>query len=107
MTDQQQVTEIFTDGVGQNRFSNGVIRLDLVSASDIGGPEDDDGAATVTHRLILSPQGFIRTVQTMSLLMNQLLEAGIIQRTPEAAAEENPAPKKGRASAGRKTTTKS
>ena len=59
------VPEIFTDGAGRCRFSGGVVRIDLVSATEAANSEKE-AQTTVTHRLILSPEGFLRTVSAMN-----------------------------------------
>jgi len=86
------VPEIFTDGVGRSRFAGGVVRIDLVSATEAANGEQEAGTA-VTHRLILSPEGFLRTVAAMNALLNQLVEAGVVkqERRQEAAASSEAA----------------
>ena len=91
MTDRI-VPEIFTDGVGRYRFGGGVVRIDLVSASEATNGEKET-QTTVTHRLILSPEGFLRTVSAMNTLLNQLVKAGVVkqERRPESAASDEAA----------------
>ena len=91
MTDRI-VPEIFTDGVGRYRFGGGVVRIDLVSASEAANGEKET-QTTVTHRLILSPEGFLRTVSAMNTLLNQLVKAGVVkqERRPEPAASDEAA----------------
>ena len=46
-------------------------------------------SATVTHRLVMSPEGFLRTVATLNGLLKKLVEAGVVTQrpaTPQAAA---------------------
>ena len=73
------VPEIFTDGVGRCRFSGGVVRIDLVSATEAANGEKE-AQTTVTHRLILSPEGFLRTVSAMNTLLKQLVKAGVVKQ---------------------------
>ena len=82
------VPEIFTDGVGRCRFSGGVVRIDLVSATEAANGEKEAQTTTVTRRLILSPEGFLRTVSAMNTLLNQLVKAGVVkqERRQEPAA---------------------
>ena len=81
------VPEIFTDGVGRCRFSGGVVRIDLVSAIEAANSEKE-AQTNVTNRLILSPEGFLRTVSAMNTLLNQLVKAGVVkqERRQEPAA---------------------
>ena len=79
MTDKA-VPEIFTDGIGRYRYGGGVVRMDLTSASE-ADEKDEKGAKTVvTHRLIMSPEGFLRAVSTMNTLLNQLVKAGVVKQ---------------------------
>ncbi len=91
MTDRI-VPEIFTDGVGRYRFGGGVVRIDLVSATEAANGEQQT-QTTVTHRLILSPEGFLRTVSAMNTLLNQLVKAGVVkqERRQEPAASSEAA----------------
>jgi hypothetical protein len=73
------IPEIFTDGAGRYRFSGGVVRIDLVSATEAANDEKE-AQTTVTHRLILSPEGFLRTVSAMNTLLNQLVKSGVIKQ---------------------------
>jgi len=47
----------------------------------------------VTHRLILSPEGFLRSVSAMNTLLNQLVKAGVVkqERRQEPAASSEAA----------------
>ena len=73
------VPEIFTDGIGRYRFSGGVVRIDLVSATEAANGEKE-AQTTVTHRQILSPEGLLRTVSAMNTLFNQLVKAGVVKQ---------------------------
>ena len=69
--------EIFVDGIDKIHFAGGMVRLDLgtLQPTESDKPEMDD-----TVRLILPPQGFLNTFQSMQQLINKLAEAGVIQR---------------------------
>ena len=56
---ERVVPETFTDGVGRYRFGGGVVRNDVMSATE--APEGEQEAQTTVHRLILSPERFMRT----------------------------------------------
>ena len=96
---EERVPEIFVDGLGMNRFSMGVIRLDLISTSEVLDPDDPDMSNEVTHRLIMAPQGFAQTVYVLNGLLRQLIEAGVVPQNPTQAgvganAQKKPAPKR-------------
>lgn len=90
------IPECYIDSIGKARFSGGVVRLDLVSATE--GLDRNERTATtiVTQRLMLSPEGFVRTVSTLNTLLKQLVDAGVIGQGREprntAGIEASPDP---------------
>jgi hypothetical protein len=79
MTDKA-VPEIFTDGIGKYRYGGGVVRMDLISAVEADEKDEKEAKTVVTHRLIMSPEGFLRAVSTMNTLLNQLVKAGVVKQ---------------------------
>ena len=79
MTDKA-VPEIFTDGIGRYRYGGGVVRMDLISAVEADEKDEKEAKTVVTHRLIMSPEGFLRAVSTMNTLLNQLVKAGVVKQ---------------------------
>lgn len=80
------VPETFADGVGRIGFSEGMVRIELVSVAD----QDKDGRAVrePCHRLVMTPQGFMQAVQAQINLIRKLEEAGVIRRAPANAQEQ-------------------
>ncbi len=78
--------EYYVDGIGKARFSGGVVRLDLISATAIFDTQEADTPLTVNQRLIMSPEAFVRTVKTLRQLADQLVEAGVLKR-PQATSK--------------------
>ena len=74
------VPEIFTDGIGKYRYGGGVVRMDLISAVEADEKDEKEAKTVVTHRLIMSPEGFLRAVSTMNTLLNQLVKAGVVKK---------------------------
>lgn len=75
--------EIFIDGIGQIHFLNGMVRYDLISLQ----PNPKDAKQPVPElkaRIIMPPEGFLRTFDTMQKLIDQLSEAGIIKKKENA-----------------------
>lgn len=70
--------EIFVDGVDKIHFAGGMARIDF---GTLQPAEDGSSKTESTLRLILPPQGFLNTFQSMQQLVNKLEEAGVIQRT--------------------------
>ena len=75
--------EIFADGIGQIHFAGGMVRYDFVTLQ----PEAE-GKAPVPQssiRIIMPPQGFLATFNSMQQLIDKLLDAGILQKNENAA----------------------
>ena len=69
--------EIFADGIGQIHFAGGMVRYDFVTLQ----PEAE-GKAPVPQssiRIIMPPQGFLATFNSMQQLIDKLLDAGILR----------------------------
>jgi len=73
-----RIPEIYADGIGRCRLSGGVVRLDLVSASEALDTKEQKLPVETVQRLILSPQGFVQAVQALNNLMEELKKAGVI-----------------------------
>lgn len=85
----QEEPEFYADGVGQIQFAAGMVRCNFISLL----PEKDGKTLTAKNRfhLVMPPQGFLNTFNSMQQLIDKLLEAGILQRgkapVKEVAAE--------------------
>lgn len=87
MADDKSVPEIYSDGVGRNRLSGGVIRIDLVSATEAYDQGGDNVPTEVTHRVIMSLPAFVKSVHTMNQLFEQLDKAGVFKRAEKVGGE--------------------
>jgi hypothetical protein len=76
------VPEIYADGVGTIRLAGGMIRVDLVSL--IEGEPDDQGRppSDTHHRLVMTPQAFLQSLNMMQQLVGKLVDAGVLRREP-------------------------
>ena len=87
------VPETFADGIGRIGFSEGMVRIELVSVAD----QDKDGKPVreACRRIVMTPQGFMQAVQAQLNLIRKLEEAGVIRRAAaqggDAAAASPPA----------------
>ncbi len=78
--------EIYADRFGGITYTGNMVRIDLVSLS---ATETDAGVqqtAAPHHRVIMTPQGFLQSMQIMQELLQKLLDAGVVRR--EAAPEQ-------------------
>jgi len=74
--------EIFADGIGQIHFAGGMVRFDLVTLQPT-----EEGKAPVPEgniRLIMPPQGFLATYNSMQQLIEKLVEAGVLKKNENA-----------------------
>jgi hypothetical protein len=80
------VPETFADGIGRIGFSEGMVRIELVSVAD----QDKDGRAVreACRRIVMTPQGFMQAVQAQLNLIRKLEEAGVIRRAPANGQEQ-------------------
>ena len=79
---QMETKEVFADGIGQIHFAGGMVRYDFVTLQ----PEEN-GKAPVPKsniRIIMPPQGFLATFNSMQQLIDKLLDAGILQKNENA-----------------------
>src|SRR6266851_2693709 len=77
------IPETFIDGIGWIGLSEGMIRIDFVTRppaveSDGRRPEPE-----VRHRIIMTPQAFLRSCVAQQRLIAKLQEAGMVRSLPE------------------------
>ena len=75
--------EIYADGIGQIHFAGGMVRYDFVTLQ----PSSEEKKPPVLQsnvRIIMPPQGFLATFNSMQQLIDKLLDAGILQKNENA-----------------------
>ena len=81
--------EVFADGIGEITLSGGMVRIDLVSM--VGSQKDKDQPPQLEHRqrIVMPPDGFLRSFSAMENLVKQLIEAGLVKpRDGENSADQ-------------------
>ena len=73
--------EIYADGIGQIHFAGGMVRFDFVTLQ----PDSDGKEPTPEYkeRIIMPPQGFLNTFNSMQNLIDKLVEAGVLTRNED------------------------
>ena len=74
--------EIFADGIGQIHFAGNMVRFDFLTLQ----PEEN-GKAPVPRsniRVIMPPQGFLNSFNSMQQLINKLVDAGVLKKNEAA-----------------------
>jgi len=71
--------EVFADGVGEITLSGGMVRMDLVSMKGSQRDKDQPPKLEVRQRIIMPPDGFLRSFSAMENLVKQLIDAGLVK----------------------------
>ena len=74
--------ELYVDGIGKIHFTGGMIRYDMVTLE----PNESGKEPTPQEkmRIIMPPDGFLATFNTMQKLIDQLVEAGVLKKREQA-----------------------
>lgn len=72
--------DVYADGIGEITLTGGMVRIDLVSLS--AKEKDSEGRPKLEFRkrIVLPPEGFLRSFSAMEDLVKQLVDAGLIKR---------------------------
>ena len=70
---------IFADGIANIRLQNGMVRIDLMTIEG-GEKEGDPVSPELIERIIMPPEGFLRSYDTITRLINLLKDKGMIQK---------------------------
>lgn len=78
------IPELFSDGLSDITFSGGAVRMVLAGLS--AEQRDDQGRPRPEPRqvVIMTVEGFLQSLATMSRIAQQLEQAGIVQRQAPA-----------------------
>jgi hypothetical protein len=94
-----EIKERYVDGIGKIHFCGGMIRFDMFSFEPVDGVDEDGNEKrpepVLVERLVMSPNGFLSSYESMVNMINKLTEAGILAKREENNEEislnaENP-----------------
>lgn len=71
--------EIFADGIGEITLSGGMVRMDLVSMVGTQKNNDQPPQLEFRQRVVMPPDGFLRSFSAMENLVKQLIDAGLVK----------------------------
>ena len=76
----------FADGIGEITLAGGMVRMDLVTM--VGRPKDSESQPqlAVSGRVVMPPDGFLRSFSAMENLVKQLIEAGLVKPRDNAGS---------------------
>ncbi len=77
--------DVFADGIGEITLSGGMVRMDLVTLTGTQANPDDAPKLEVSQRVIMPPDGFLRSFSAMENLVKQLIDAGLVKPRDEQA----------------------
>ena len=80
-----RLEEFFADGIGEITLAGGMVRMDLVSLTGKQGEEGNEPRLEAQQRIVMPPDGFLRSFGAMENLVKQLVDAGIVKPRGEAA----------------------
>lgn len=78
--------EIFADGIGQLHFSGGMVRYDFVTLNPTENSKNPE--VRVSTRIIMPPQGFLNTFNSMQQLIDKLIDAGVLTKNEAKKGKE-------------------
>ena len=78
--------EFFVDGIGKIHFTGGMIRYDMITLEP--GEDGKEPVPEKKVRIIMPPDGFLKTFNTMQRLIDQLLEAGVLQKREDKKSNQ-------------------
>ncbi|MEC9094186.1 MAG: hypothetical protein VX438_15865 [Planctomycetota bacterium] len=71
--------EVFADGMGEITLSGGMVRIDLVSLSSSKQDEQGKPQLEFRQRIVMPPDGFLRSFSAMEDLVKKLVDAGVVK----------------------------
>jgi hypothetical protein len=78
--------EFYADTMGEITLSGGMVRIELVS---LAGGKTKEGEAPKFEpraRVVMSPDGFLRSFSAMENLVKQLVDAGLVKQKGDKSA---------------------
>lgn len=71
--------EVFADGIGEIVLSGGMVRMDLVALTGTQRDEENQPRLEFRQRIVMPPDGFLRSFSAMEDLVKQLIKAGLVK----------------------------
>ena len=75
----EESREIFADGIGAIVLSGGMVRMDLVALTGSQRDKDEKPKLEFRQRIVMPPDGFLRSFSAMEDLVRQLVDAGLVK----------------------------
>ena len=85
--------ESFADGIGEIVLSGGMVRMDLVALTGSQRHDEEQPRLEFRQRVVMPPDGFLRSFSAMEDLVKQLIKAGLVKPREGEGAVAGDAPK--------------
>jgi hypothetical protein len=83
-----ETRDFFADGIGEITLSGGMVRMDLVTLVGSQNDPENKPRLELSKRIVMPPDGFLRSFSAMENLVKQLIEAGLVKpRDGEQSAQ--------------------
>ncbi|MBP2651377.1 MAG: hypothetical protein H6Q74_2202 [Firmicutes bacterium] len=76
-------TEIFADGISAVHVTGNIVRIDLMSVQPQLKSENGQPVAEIQKRLIMPLDGFIKSLEVQQKVVNQLIQAGVLEKNSQ------------------------
>ena len=70
--------DYFADGIGEITLAGGMVRMDLVTLVGSQNNPENKPRLELSKRIVMPPDGFLRSFSAMENLVKQLIEAGLL-----------------------------
>ena len=74
-----ETRDFFADGIGEITLSGGMVRMDLVTLVGSQNDPDNKPRLELSKRIVMPPDGFLRSFSAMENLVKQLIDAGLVK----------------------------
>jgi hypothetical protein len=71
--------DFFADGIGEITLSGGMVRMDLVTLVGSQNNPENKPRLELSRRIVMPPDGFLRSFSAMENLVKQLIDAGLVK----------------------------
>ena len=85
--------DMYADGIGEITLSGGMVRMDLVTLKGSQSSSDEKPKLEFSQRVIMPPDGFLRSFSAMENLVKQLIDAGLVKPRDQQASADGGADK--------------
>lgn len=79
--------ELYADGIGEVTVSGTIVRIDLVSLSPNERDQNNSPKPVFRQRVIMPVEAFANSVELMQKVLQGLIDAGAVKKTPIAPTE--------------------